>query len=89
MENEGLAQGLYVAARAGVEPTTLRTLGIDSTNEPPRPTWSVTSSDYILMRLPVDRSWSAEDQIWKDHAADIAQDSIEQSEGSGRHFDPG
>ena len=31
----GLAQGLYVAARAGFEPTTLRTKGDESTNEPP------------------------------------------------------
>src|SRR6218665_3730010 len=32
--SEGLAQGPYVAARAGVEPTTLRTKGVDSTNTP-------------------------------------------------------
>jgi len=30
--SEGLAQGPYVAARAGVEPMTLRTKGVDSTN---------------------------------------------------------
>ena len=35
--SEGFAQGPYVAARAGVEPTTLRAIGIDSTNEPPCP----------------------------------------------------
>ena len=34
---EGLAQGHYVAARAGFEPATLRTKGDESTNEPPRP----------------------------------------------------
>ena len=34
----GLAQGPYVAARAGVEPTTLRLRVIDLTNAPPRPT---------------------------------------------------
>src|SRR6218665_3835618 len=28
----------YMAARVGVEPTTLQTIGIDSTNEPPHPT---------------------------------------------------
>src|SRR6218665_716453 len=33
-----LAQGPYVAARAGFEPTTVRSKGIDSTNAPPRPT---------------------------------------------------
>ena len=37
--SEGLAQGSYVAARAGVEPTTLRMIGVDSTNEPPRSTF--------------------------------------------------
>ena len=36
--SEGLAQGPYVAARAGFEPTTLKTKGAESTNEPPRPT---------------------------------------------------
>ena len=35
-ESEGL--GPYVVARAGVEPTTLRTIGVDSTIKPPRPT---------------------------------------------------
>src|SRR6218665_1331470 len=34
--SEGLAQGPYVAARAGFEPTTLRTKGVESTNEPLR-----------------------------------------------------
>src|SRR6218665_1758228 len=34
---KGLAQGLYMAARAGVEPTTLRLKAIDSTNAPPCP----------------------------------------------------
>jgi len=29
--SEGLAQGPYVAARAGVEPMTLRTKGVDAT----------------------------------------------------------
>src|SRR6218665_130256 len=36
--SKGLAQGPYVAARVGVEPTTLRLKVIDSTNAPPRPT---------------------------------------------------
>src|SRR6218665_1608564 len=35
---KGLAQGPYVAARAGVEPTTLRLKVIVSTKAPPRPT---------------------------------------------------
>ena len=33
--SEGLAQGPYVATGAGFEPTTLLTIGIESTNEPP------------------------------------------------------
>jgi len=35
---KGLAQGPYMAARAGVETTTLRLKIIDSTNAPPRST---------------------------------------------------
>ena len=35
---KGLAQGPYVAAKAGVEPMTLRLKVIDSSNAPPRPT---------------------------------------------------
>src|SRR6218665_1070153 len=34
---KGLAQGPYMAARAGVEPTTLRLRAVDSTKEPPCP----------------------------------------------------
>src|SRR6218665_2101710 len=40
--SEGLAQGLYVAARAGVQPMTIRTKGVDSTKAPPRPTGYLT-----------------------------------------------
>ena len=36
---KGLAQGPYMAARAGVEPTTLQLKVIASTKAPPRPTW--------------------------------------------------
>ena len=36
--SEGLAQGPYVAARAGFKLTTFRTTGDEFTNEPPRPT---------------------------------------------------
>src|SRR6218665_2032744 len=36
--SERLAQGAYVAYRAGFKPATLRTKGAESTNEPPRPT---------------------------------------------------
>ena len=35
--SEGLAQGSYVAARAGVEHMTLRMKGVESTNAPPTP----------------------------------------------------
>ena len=38
--SERLAQGPYVAARAGFEPATLRTNGVESTKVPPRPTHS-------------------------------------------------
>ena len=38
----GLAQGPYMAARAGFKPTTLRTKGAESTNEPPSPMWWLT-----------------------------------------------
>ena len=37
---EGLAQGAYMAARAGFEPTTLKSKGVVSTNAPPCPTSS-------------------------------------------------
>jgi len=40
--SEGLAQGPYVAARAGFKPETLRTKGIESTNEPPYPTTDIS-----------------------------------------------
>src|SRR6218665_412724 len=36
--SEGHTQGPYVAARAGFEPATVRTKGVESTNETPRPT---------------------------------------------------
>ena len=40
--SEGLAQGPYLAARAGFEPTTLQSIGVVSTNAPPSPTkWSL------------------------------------------------
>src|SRR6218665_530889 len=40
---KGLAQGPYVTARAGVEPTTLQLKVIDSTKAPSRPTMSACS----------------------------------------------
>ena len=39
---KGLAQGPYVAARAGVKPMILGLKVIDSTNAPPRPTVAST-----------------------------------------------
>ena len=44
--SEGLAQGGYVAARAGVEPMALRTKGVDSTKAPIRPTIAKTSNPH-------------------------------------------
>ena len=38
--SEGLAQGPYVAARAGFEPTNPRSTAIDSTKEPMCPTYT-------------------------------------------------
>ena len=45
---EGLAQGPYVAARAGFEPTTLLAKGDESTNEPPCPT--IVYSEAVVCR---------------------------------------
>ena len=39
-----------VAARAGFEPTTLRSTGIDSNNEPPRPNMVVTPSLSLFVQ---------------------------------------
>ena len=41
--SEGFAQVPYVAARAGVEPMTLRTKGVDATNAPHAP----QNYDYV------------------------------------------
>src|SRR6218665_2051897 len=43
---KGLAQGPYMAARAGVEPTTLRLRVVASTNAPPCPVWPL---QYIFV----------------------------------------
>src|SRR6218665_141083 len=52
--NKGLAQGPYMAARAGVEPTTLRLRVIASTNAPPCPTkikgWNYKSQQKTYLR---------------------------------------
>src|SRR6218665_1748135 len=45
---KGLAQGLYVAARAGIEPTTIRLRVIDLTNAPPRPTIFTYSAIHLF-----------------------------------------
>jgi len=54
--SEGLAHGPYVAARAGFEPATLHTKGVESTNGSPRPTLFVlfsagTDSTVLLMQF--------------------------------------
>src|SRR6218665_3577049 len=46
---EGLAQGPYVANRAGVETMTLRTKGVKSTNRLPRPTTYTYLRILLLM----------------------------------------
>jgi len=53
LNNHGIAQGPYVAVRAGVEPTTLGLKVIDSTNAPPRPTTYVCPS-LSPAELPID-----------------------------------
>ena len=45
--SEGLAQSPYVSARAGFEPATLRSKGIDSTDAPPRPTMFFASPSLM------------------------------------------
>ena len=50
--SEGLAQGSYVAARAGFKPATLRSNGIDSAYAPSRPsarTISVFVSELYML----------------------------------------
>ena len=49
--SKGLALGPYMAARAGVEPTTLRLRFIDLTNAPPRPTLYRALLEYIWEHL--------------------------------------
>ena len=48
-ESEELVKSPYVAARAGFEPTTLRSKGIDSTHAPPRPT--ITANQLPVIGL--------------------------------------
>ena len=47
--SEGLAQGAYVAARAGFELTTLWTKGVESTNEPTCPTSLQLNNEVVLI----------------------------------------
>ena len=47
--SEGLAQGPYVAARAGVETMTLRTKDVDSTKVPLRPRLIMTLSTHLIV----------------------------------------
>src|SRR6218665_2873666 len=48
---KGLAQGPYMAARAGVEPTTLRLKAIDSTKAPPCPNVRDQCTEFITLLL--------------------------------------
>jgi len=41
--SEGLAEGHYMAARAGVKPMTLWTKGVDSTNAPSTPHFNIST----------------------------------------------
>ena len=58
--SEGLAQSPYLATRAGVEPMTLRTKGVDSTNAPPTP--HNVESGIKLTGGPVNNLQSSIDQ---------------------------
>ena len=49
--SEGLAQSSYVVPREVFEPATLRTKGVKSTNEPPRPTSQPVTFSYWLSGL--------------------------------------
>ena len=44
-------RSLYVAARAGFEPATIRTKGVEYTNAPPRPTYTYFASVSLLRPL--------------------------------------
>ena len=46
--SEGLAQGPYVAARAGVESMTIRLKGVDSTNVPPNAPFMLIRINHII-----------------------------------------
>src|SRR6218665_1218646 len=56
--SEGLAQSPYVAARAGLEPTTLRRKGADSTNEPPRPQCCCPRQDLSMENFLINEGCS-------------------------------
>src|SRR6218665_2270791 len=50
---EGLAHGLYVAARVGFEPATLRTKGTQSTTEPTLPICvGYSRSNHLIQPVP-------------------------------------
>src|SRR6218665_3716175 len=53
--SRGLVQGPYVAARAGVEPMTLRTKGVYFTKVPPRPMANVVIVKLVDCMLDLDR----------------------------------
>ena len=54
---------MYVEARAGVEPTTLRLKAIDSTNAPPRPTL-LESKDSKMSNM--------DPKMWRDISKPVA-----------------
>ena len=55
--SEGLAQGPNVAARVEFEPTTLRTKGIQSTNEPPNLTPAVLHIFHMTHTTLITSPW--------------------------------
>src|SRR6218665_279524 len=62
---KGLAQGPYVTARAGVEPTTLRLKVVDSTKAPSHPTSVGKSQILSSRRLLANLKYYQADVCWQ------------------------
>ena len=56
---EGLAQGLYMAVKAGVVPMTLQMKGVDSTKAPPRPTLRLVANQLHQYNVSERKAFSS------------------------------
>jgi len=77
--SEGLSQGPYMAARAGVEPVTLRTKGVDSIKVPPSPTdalWCMYSDTQIPIELVLICIWKTLWDLLQHRHADVVETSF-------------